>query len=354
MLTFPRLFTAAVTLVVQVVRALFRSRSDLVLENLALRQQLLTLKDKRPRPRLDDSDRGFWVTLREAWPRWASRLVVVTPETVVKWHRQRFRQHWTRISSRSRRPGRPKIDFEVRRLIRSMALDNCWGAPRVHGELVKLGFDLCEATVSRYMPRRPSDPDKVQRWITFLQNHREAIAAMVFFTVPTVQLRMLYCFLVIGHARRRVLHFNATFNPTSAWVIQQLREAFPFDAAPRYLIFDRDSTFSAAVVAFVRAIGTTPCRTAFKSPWQNSVAERWIGSCRRELLDHVVVLSERHVVRLVQDYIAYHHDDRTHLGLGKDTPQGRPITPRPSESAKIVALPRVGGLHHRYEWREAA
>jgi putative transposase len=198
------------------------------------------------------------------------------------------------------------------------------------------------------------DPDKVQRWISFLRNHQEAIVAMDFFTVPTVQLRLLYCFFVIGHARRRVLHFNATFNPTSAWVIQQLREAFPFDSAPGYLIFDRDSTFSATVVAFVRAIGTKLCRTAFKSPWQNSVAERCIGSCRRELLDHVVVLSDRHAVRLVRDYIAFHHEDRTHLGLAKDTPWGRPVTPRPSETAKIVALPRVGGLHHRYEWREAA
>ncbi len=354
MLTFPRLFAVVVTIVVQVVRALSRSRADLLLENLALRQQLTTLKSKRPRPRLNDTDRGFWVALREAWPGWASRLVIVTPETVVKWHRQRSRRYWTRISHRNRQPGRPEIDFEVRKFIRSMALDNEWGAPRIHGELVRLGFDVSEATVSRYMPRRPSDPDKVQRWMTFLRNHREAIAAMDFFTVPTVHLRLLYCFFVIGHARRRVLHFNATFNPTSAWVIQQLREAFPFDSAPGYLIFDRDSTFSAAVVAFVKAIGTKPCRTAFKSPWQNSVAERWIGSCRRELLDHVVVLSDRHAVRLVRDYIAYHLEDRTHLGLGKDTPQGRPITPRPSESAKIVALPRVGGLHHRYEWREAA
>ena len=280
--------------------------------------------------------------------------MIVTPETVVKWHRQRFRRYWTRISNRNRQPGRPEIDTEIRRLIRSMALDNDWGAPRIHGELVKLGFNLCEATVSRYMPRRPSDPDRVQRWITFLQNHREAIAAMDFFTVPTVQLRMLYCFFVIGHERRRVLHFNATFNPTSAWVIQQLREAFPFEMAPKYLILDRDSIFSAAVVGFVKSMGTKPCRTSYRSPWQNPVAERWIGGCRRELFDHVVVFSERHAVRLAQSHVGYFHEDRTHLGLGKDTPKGRPITPRPSECAKIVACPRVGGLHHRYEWREAA
>jgi hypothetical protein len=354
MLTFPRLFAAIVMIVVQVIRALSRSRTDLVLENLALRQQLMTLKRKRPRPRLDDTDRGFWVALRETWPGWAGRLVIVTPETVVKWHRQRFRRYWTRISHRNRQPGRPEIDFELRRLIRSMALDNDWGAPRIHGELVKLGFNLCEATVSRYMPRRPSNPDTVQRWITFLQNHREAIAAMDFFTIPTVQLRMLYCFFVIGHERRRVLHFNATFNPTSAWVIQQLREAFPFETAPQYLIFDRDSIFSAAVVGFVRSMGTKPCRTSYRSPWQNPVAERWIGGCRRELFDHVVVFSERHAVRLARAYIGYFHEDRTHLGLGKDTPSRRLMTVSPSPSANVVAMPRVGGLHHRYEWREAA
>jgi transposase InsO family protein len=234
-----------------------------------------------------------------------------------------------------------------------MARDNGWGAPRIHGELLKLGFDVSEVTVSRYLPR-PVDPARVHRWMTFLRNHKEGIAAMDFFTAPTVRLRVLYCFFVIKHGQRRVLHFNATFNPTSTWVIQQLREAFPFDTAPRHLIFDRDSIFSGAVVAFVKALGTKPCRTAFRSPWQNPVAERWIGSVRRELLDHVVVFGERHVVRLVRQYIAYYHADRTHLGLGKDAPAGRAVTPRLSGTAGVVALPRVGGLHHRYEWREVA
>jgi transposase InsO family protein len=190
--------------------------------------------------------------------------------------------------------------------------------------------------------------------MTFLRNHKDGVAAMDFFTVPTLGLRVLYCFFVIEHGRRRVLHFNATYNPTSAWVVQQLREAFPFDTAPRHLIFDRDATFSAAVVGFVRSMGAKPCRTAPRSPWQNGLAEPWIGSCRRDLLDYVVPLGRGHVVRLVREYIAYHHADRTHLGLGKDTPQGQAVTPQPSESALVVALPRVGGLHHRYEWREAA
>jgi putative transposase len=204
------------------------------------------------------------------------------------------------------------------------------------------------------MPRKPTDPDQVQRWVAFLRNHRDAIAAMDFFVVPTISLRLLYGFFVIEHGRRQVLHFNATFNPTAAWVIQQLREAFPHDRAPKHLIFDRDSIFSRAVVAFINTMGTKPCRTSFRSPWQNPVAERWVGSCRRDLLDHVVVFHALHLVRLVRAYLGYYHDDRTHLGLDKDTPTVRPVTPRPSPTAEVVTLPRVGGLHHRYEWRDAA
>ena len=354
MLTFPRLFVALVTVVVGIVRALARSRADLVLENLVLRQQVATLTRRRPRSHIDDVDRGFWVALREAWPGWLDQPVVVRLETVMRWHKERFRRYWTRLSHRNRRPGRPRIAPELRKLIAEMAAANGWGAPRIHGELLKLGFDISEATVSRYMPRPPTDLRRQQRWMTFLRNHSDGIAAMDFFTVPTVHLRLLYCFFIIGHDRRRVLHVNATFNPTSAWVIQQLREAFPFDTAPRYLIFDRDSIFGSAVVNFVKALGTKPCRTAFRSPWQNGVAERWIGSLRRELLDHVVVLGERHAVRIIRQYIAWYHADRTHLGLGKDTPEGRAVTSRPSGTARVVALPRVGGQHHRYEWRDAA
>ncbi len=177
---------------------------------------------------------------------------------------------------------------------------------------------------------------------------------MDFFTLPTASLRVLYCWFVIHHQDRTVLHFNATFNPSAAWVIRQLRVAFPYDTAPRYLIFDRDSIFSKAVVGFVKSMGTKPCRTAYRSPWQNPVAERWIGGRRRELFDHVVVLNDKHAVRLARAYVGYFHEDRTHLGLAKDTPYERPVTPRPSAAATVVALPRVDGLHHRYAWREAA
>ena len=341
-----------VSLGVRAIRAMCRRRADLVLENVALRQQVTALKKERPRPPLDDTERAFWVALRGSWPVWASRLLIVHADTVARWHRDRFRRYWANISQR-RHPGRPRIDAEIRRLVRTMAQDG-WGAPRIHAELTKLGYIISEITVSRYLPRRPAEPDQLKRWMAFLRNHKDDIAAMDLFTVPTASLRLLYGFFVIEHGRRHIVHFNATFHPTSAWVIQQLREAFPYDTAPRYLIFDRDFIFNAAVIEFIKATGTKPVRTSFRSPWQNGTAERWVGSCRRELLEHVVVLGACHLIRLVRAYISYYHEDRCHLGLNKDTPSLRTVTHRPSPTAKVVALPRVGGLHHRYEWREAA
>ncbi len=348
-----RLLIFLVRLGVHALRAIFRTREQLLIENLALRQQVATLKKERPRPVLDDVDRAFWVALRASWPGWASRLVIVNPDTVAKWNRDRFRRYWAKISQQQQGPGRPRVDAEIRRLIRTMARDG-WGAPRIHGELIKLGFVVSEITVSRYMPRRPADPGQLKRWIAFLRNHKDAIAAMDFFTVPTASFRLLYGFFVIEHGRRHILHFNATCNPTATWVIQQLGEGFPYDTAPKYLIFDRDALFSPAVVTVVKSMGMKPRRIAYRIPWQNGLAERWVGSCRRELLDHIVVFGQRHLVRLVRSYISYHHEDRCHLGLAKDTPDKRTVTARPSGKAKVVALPRVGGFHHRYEWREAA
>ena len=250
-----------VSLGVRAIRAMCRRRADLVLENVALRQQVTALKKERPRAPLDDTERAFWVALRGSWPVWASRLLIVHADTVARWHRDRFRRYWAKISQR-RHPGRPRIDAEIRRLVRTMAQDG-WGAPRIHAELTKLGFIISESTVSRYLPRRPTEPDQLKRWMAFLRNHKDDIAAMDLFTVPTASLRLLYGFFVIEHGRRHIVHFNATFHPTSAWVIQQLREAFPYDTAPRYLIFDRDFIFNAAVIEFIKATGTKPVRTSF-------------------------------------------------------------------------------------------
>ena len=222
------------------------------------------------------------------------------------------------------------------------------GRSRIHGELLKLGFEVAERTVSRWMRRAPRDSEPARRWKVFLSNHREVIAAMDFFTVPTFTFGVLYCFFVIAHDRRRILHFNVTRYPTSFWVVQQLREAFPYDRSIEYLIFDRDSKFGDEVLAAVKATGSTPTRTSFRSPWQNGLAERWVGSCKRDLLDHVIALNERHLKRLLSEYVQYHHEDRTHLGLDKDTPNKR-VTAVRRQQSKIVSLPRLGGLHHRYD-----
>jgi transposase InsO family protein len=212
-----------------------------------------------------------------------------------------------------------------------------------------LGFEVSERTVSRWIRwARRRSPEPAKRWLAFLRNHLEVIAAMDFFTVPTVTFGVLYCFFIIAHDRRRILHINVTRNPTSAWVMQQLRDAFPYQAAPKYLIFDRDAKFNPEVVAEVRTMGSKPVRTSFKSPWQNGVAERWVGSCRRDLLDHVIALDERHLKRLLAEYIRYYHEDRTHLGLRKETPHRR-TAQRPRGPERVVSRSRLGGLHHRYD-----
>jgi putative transposase len=227
-----------------------------------------------------------------------------TPETVGRWHRAGFRLYWKLISKVRTQAGRKQTPKEVRELIFRMVAENpTWGAPRIHGELLMMGFDLSERTISRWMKRAPRNPEPVKRWLVFLRNHREAIAAMDFFTVPTMSFGVLYCFFVIGHDRRRILHINVTRHPTSLWIIQQLREAFPFGSAARFLIFDRDSEYGLEVPTAVRSLRMIRMRTSFESPWQNGVAERWVASCRRDLLDHIIALNERHLRRLVSEYV---------------------------------------------------
>ena len=221
-----------------------------------------------------------------------------------------------------------------------------WRAPRIHGELVMLGFEVSERSVSRWMRRAPRPPPSGQRWLTFLRNHREAIAAMDFFSIPTVTFGVLYVFFIIGHGRRRILHFNVTRHPTSAWIVQQLREAFPYEPTAKFLILDHDAKYGTEVPAAIRSMNITAVRTSVGCPWQNGVAERWVGSCRRELLDHVIAINESHLKRLLSAYVKYYHQDRTHCGLERQAPETRT---RCSGGGKVVAWPRVGGLHHRYQ-----
>ena len=258
--------------ILSALRGFFHSRCDTALEVLALRQQVAVLKRKRPRPPLNSLDRLFWTLLHRCWSRWADVLVLVKPETVVGWHRAGFRLYW-RWRSRPR-GGRPKIDAEVRALIRRLANENAsWGAPRIHGELLKLGFAVSERTVARYLARLQRRGDPGKNWLSFLQNHREMIVALDFFTVPTVTFQLLYCFFVIEHGRRKILHCNVTPHPTAEWVVQQLREAFPEAVPYRYVILDRDSKFDADIISFLQATAVKPKQTAHGRPgrmvWRN-------------------------------------------------------------------------------------
>ena len=333
-----RLFT-----VLGALTSMLKTSAQLRLENLALRQQLAVLRRSAPkRLKLTPADRIFWVWLRRVWSDWKSALMIVKAETVVAWHRKGFRLFWTwRI--RRGKPGRPSVPQEVRDLIRMMSRNNPrWGAPRIHGELLKLGIEITEPTVAKYMVRHRKPPS--QTWRTFLDNHLRSLVSVDFFTVPTVRFQVLYVFLVLAHDRRRILHFGVTAHPTAEWTAQQLREAFPWDSAPRYLLRDRDQIFGKDFVDQVKALGIKQVLSAPRSPWQRAYVERLIGSIRRECLDHVIVFGERSLHRTLTAYCAYYHRWRTHLSLGKDAPQSRRIQP-PAEGA-VVEIREVGGLHH--------
>jgi transposase InsO family protein len=336
--SFPRLST--VLSVFTWLRWFFADRSALLAENLALRQQLAVLR-RGSRPRLHAWDRCFWVVLARCFANWRSWLVLVKPATVVGWHRHGFRLFW-RWKSRGK-PGRPKIPRDVQNLIRRIATENpLWGVPRIQAELRLLGHDLAESTVARYVPRgrRP----RSQTWKTFLRNHAEAIAAVDFFTVPTVTFRNLYVFVVLRIDRRQVVHFAVSERPHAAWVARQLREAFPFDTAPKYLIRDNDGIYGAETNRTLTMLGVEEVKITPRSPWQNGYVERFIGTLRRELFDHVIVLNERHLERLLAEFLDYHHDSRCHMALGGNSPNPRAV----ETVGAVKATPVLGGLHHRY------
>jgi putative transposase len=329
--------------------SLFRSPAALRLENLALRHQLAVYQRTIHRPQLRPSDRLFWAWLARLWPGWQVALAFVQPRTVIVWQQQRFRDHWRRLSQRGQ-PGRPTIAKELRDLIRTMWQTNpTWGAPRIVGELRKLGIEVAKSTVEKYRvrPQRPSSPT----WKTFLKNHMQDLVALDFFVVPTVTYNVLFVLLILAHERRRVIYFNITEHPTAQWTAQQVVGAFPWEEAPRYLLRDRDRIYGASFRQLVQHMGIEEVLIAPRSPWQNPYVERLIGSIRRECLDHVIVLHERHLRRLLTRYFAYYHRWRTHLSLAMDCPEPRPVH-APGEG-RVVAVPEVKGLHHHYERRAA-
>jgi putative transposase len=338
-------------LLIVVVRALtlaLRGHRELVLENLALRQQLAALH-RTTRCRLRARDRLFWMALARSWRNWRTALIVVQPDTVVRWHRDWLRRRWTR-RSQQRPPGRPPIDPQIPALVREMATANpLWGAPRIHGELRTLGIRVSERTASRLL--EPHTRPSPQTWKAFLANHLAFAASMDFFTVPTLTGRVLFVVIVLSHLRRRIVHFNITEHPTAEWTAQQVVDAFPDDTAPEWLHRDRDSVYGESFRRRVASMGIAETISAPRSPWQNPYAERVIGSIRRECLDHVIVLNRAHLRRVLTAYSRYYHRSRTHLGLEKDAPDSRPVSA--ASAGPIIGIPEVGGLHHRYE-RQAA
>jgi putative transposase len=329
--------------------SVFRTRAALQLEILALRHQLGVMQRSVKKPKLNPFDRFLWAWFCGVWAEWRSALCIVKPGTVIAWHRQGFRLFWTWKVRRGQR-GRPPVSREVRKLIRKMSRENpLWGAPRIHGELLKLGIDVGETSVSKYMIRSRNPPS--QTWRTFLENHVKATVSIDFFTVPTIRFQVLYVFLVLAHDRRRIVHFNVTAHPTAEWTGQQLREAFPFEQVPRYLLRDRDGIFRADFTKEVRNLGIKEVLSAPRSPWQRAYIERVIGSIRRECTDHVIVFNEAGLYRHLKSFMAYYHETRTHLSLEKDTPASRAV--QSPDLGPVVALPEVGGLHHRYERRAA-
>jgi hypothetical protein len=325
-------------------RAFLLPRTALVAENLALRQQIIVLQRSVKRPRLRKRDRVFWVWLSRIWADWRLCLMIVKPERVVCWHRGGFRLYW-RWESRTNRRGRPVAAAEIRQLIQRMARENpTWGAPRIQAELALLGHTVAESTVAKYMKRQRKPPSET--WRTFLENHGPDIVAIDFFVVATVSFRLFYCFLVLRHDRRWVVHFNVTSYPTARWTAQQVVEAFPFDETPRFLIRDHDGIYGVDYRQRIQHMGIEEVVIAYRSPWQSPHVERLIGSIRRECLDHVIVLNEAHLIRILTSYFDYYHQSRTHLSLDRNAPAPRPVEP-PSHGC-VIAIPQVGGLHHHY------
>ncbi len=304
-------------------RSFFRSQRDLALENLALRHQLAVLHRSASKPRPKPVDRALWAWLSRHWSNWRDGLLIFKPATVVRWHRAGFRRYWAARSGR--RPiGRPAIDAEVQ-------------------------LDVAEATVAKYMVKRGKPPSP--SWQSFLDNHVRDLVSIDFFTVPTATFRVLFGFVVLAHDRRRVLHVGVTEQPSAEWTARQLVDTFPYETAPRYLVRDRDRVYGLHFRTTMKSMGIAEVITAARSPWQNPFAERWIGSLRRECLDHLIVLDEDHLRRILRSYVHYYNASRTHLSLAKDAPDPRSVQFR--NMGKVIEFPEVGGLHHRYERRAA-
>ena len=332
-----------VLLTFQLCWSLFKTRKSLVLENLMLRQQLNIYKRKNKRPKLENIDRIILVWISRVFSKWKSVLVVAKASTLIGWHRKGFKLYWKR---KSRRVGGPNIDWPLIKLIRRMQKENpLWSAQRIQGELAILGYSVCDNTVAKYMQKPKTDPGKIQRWLTFLRNHAKYTVGIDFLVVRTLTFRAIYVFVAISHDRRKILHFAVSSSPHSQWAIQQLRETFAFDENTKYVIRDNDGIYSKEFKQTIIQFGLKDTPTAPRSPWQNPFCKRVIGTLRRECLDHMIILNEKHLYNILHEYIfEYYNVCRTHMSLGKDSPEHRPV----QKYGKIKAKPILGGLHHIY------
>ena len=329
-------------LILEFLRLQFKARQDLILENLLLRQQIIILKRKTKRSKLKNIDRIILVWISKLWNDWKSALFIVKPDTLIGWHKKIFKFYWR---WKSRRIGRPAIDWELIKLIRKIQRGNpTWTPQRIQGELEKLGFNICDNTVAKYMRKPKADDGKRQQWLTFLINHAKHIVGIDLFVVQTIFFKAIYVFVAISHDRRKILHFAVTKNPHSQWAIQRLRETFAFDETTKYVIRDNDAIFSDEFKQTIKRFGLKDKPTAFRSPWQNGICERVIGTLRRECLDHIIVLNENHLTSVLTEYIDYYNTSRTHMSLDKDSPVHRPVQAK----GKIVSKPILSGLHHVY------
>jgi len=332
-------------------RSLLVTQRELALENLALRHQVAVLKRTvgTRRPQLNRWDRGLWVVLSRWWTGWQQALAIVQPSTVVRWHRDAFRRFWSK-KSRAGRGGRPTLDRELRQLIRRMSKANpTWGAPRIRNELAKIGIEVSCSTAAKYLFRSRKPPSPT--WRSFLDNHIKTLVSLDFFVVPTATFRVLFVLLILAYDRRRVVHLHVTADPSAEWTACQLVQAFPDETAPRYLLRDRDGVYGKAFRRRVKNLGIQEVLTAARSPWQSPYVERLVGSVRRDCLDHVIVLNEQHLRRILRRYFDYYGRWRCHLSLQGDAPEPRAV--HGPELGRVIELPEVGGLHHRYV-REAA
>ncbi len=334
---------------------LTRSKSELVLENALLRQQLIVLQRHAKRPTISWRDRALFVFIASKLPTWKTALMIVQPDTLLRWHRDLFRWVWRRKSARKAKKGREPLSEDTVALIKTMAKGNrTWGAERIRGELLKLGIKVAKSTIQRYINQVRSPVPTKQTWATFLRNHAKDIWAVDFLQTYDLFFRAIFVFVIIELGSRRLLHFGVTRSPSDAWVAQQLREATPFGQGPRFLIRDNDNKFGLAFDQVAKGTGIEVLTTPYQAPKANAICERFLGSVRRECLDFFLILNERHLHKIMKQYQAYFNEARPHQGINQRIPCRSGAAQLQQNTGTIIAHPVLGGLHHDYRRQPAA